>query len=394
METTNRGNRLHIGIIGKRNSGKSSLINALTGQNAAIVSSAPGTTADPVYKNMEIRGVGACVLIDTAGYDDEGELGALRVAETEKAIEKADVVLLVFCGALEEVDQMWVKKCMEKGLPVLPVRNCADLGRAGTEEAEALCGRKVILTSTKTGEGIQNVRAALSEFAPEVRSITERVCKSGDHVVLVMPQDVAAPKGRLILPQVQTIRELLDRGCIVTCLTPETMESALSGFSRPPALVITDSQAFRTVHEKTPKGVPLTSFSVLFADVKGDITTFLQGAETIDTLKESDRVLIAEACTHAPATEDIGRVKIPAMLRKKVGENLTVDIVAGDDFPKDLSSYQLIIHCGACMFNRRHVLARIAAAASQNVPISNYGMVMAKLGGILDTVLVPGRDTK
>lgn len=390
MEKTDRGNRLHIGIFGRRNSGKSSLINALTGQEVAIVSACPGTTADPVYKNMEIRGVGACVLMDTAGFDDVGDLGALRVSQTEKALEKADVVLLVYTESFGLLENEWAQKCIEKKIPVIPVQNKADILEAkDTEKAEEVCMRPVIRTSAKTGEGIDAVRAALRAFSPEERSITGSVCKKGDHVLLVMPQDAAAPKGRLILPQVQTIRELLDRGCIPTCVTPETMEAALSRLSLPPDLIITDSQAFKAVYEKTPKGVALTSFSVLLADVKGDAQKFLKGAEVIDTLREGDRVLIAEACTHAPATEDIGRVKIPAMLRKKIGAGLQFDIVAGDDFPKDLSPYRLIIHCGACMFNRRHVLSRIAAAEAAGVAITNYGMVIAKLTDILDKVVVP-----
>lgn len=392
MEKTDRGNRLYIGLFGKRNSGKSSLINALTGQTVAIVSETPGTTADPVYKNMEIRGVGACVLMDTAGFDDEGALGALRVSQTEKALEKADVVLLVYTESFGALEKEWAEKCIEKKIPVIPVQNKADvLPALDTEKAKAVCGRAVIRTSAATGEGIDAVRAALRAFSPEERSITGSVCKPSDHVLLVMPQDAAAPKGRLILPQVQTIRELLDRGCVTTCVTPETMEAALSRLSTPPDLIITDSQVFKTVYEKTPKGVPLTSFSVLLADVKGDAETFFRGTAVLDTLSEGDRVLIAEACTHAPATEDIGRVKIPAMLRKKVGQGLMFDIVGGDDFPKDLSPYRLIIHCGACMFNRRHVLSRIAAAEAAGVPITNYGMTIAKLTGILDKVLIPGQ---
>ncbi len=392
MEKEARGNRLHIGIFGKRNAGKSSFINALVGQTVAIVSDTLGTTADPVYKNMELRGIGPVVLIDTAGYDDEGDLGRLRVAQTEKALEKTDVAVLLFAGQFGAEEEAWAEKCRKKGIPVLPVMHKIDLS-ASTEEkekAEKACLREAVLVSSLSGEGIEKVKRALLPFSAQEKSITEGVCHRGDHVMLVMPQDAAAPKGRLILPQVQTIRDLLDRGCIVTCIQPGEMEKALAGCSRPPALIITDSQVFAKVYEKTPHGVPLTSFSVLFAEVKGDAKAFYKGADAIDGLKESDRVLIAEACTHAPATEDIGRVKIPALLRKKVGQGLTVDVVAGEDFPKDLSPYALIIHCGACMFNRRHVLSRIAAAESQNVPISNYGMVLAKLTNILDKVKVPG----
>lgn len=392
MDKTPRSERLHIGIFGKRNAGKSSFINALTGQEIAIVSDTLGTTADPVYKNMEIRGVGPCVLIDTAGFDDTGALGALRVEKTEKVLEKVDVAVLVFADSFGEEELLWAEKCKARKIPVLPVMNKTDLGKnlAESEKAEKVCGNVTLFVSAKEGTGFDVVKEALKNFSTEDRSITGRVCKSGDHVMLVMPQDESAPKGRLILPQVQTIRELLDRGCIATCVTPETMEAALSKCAVLPDLIITDSQAFRDVYAKTPKGVRLTSFSVLLADVKGDAKIFLEGTNAIDTLKEGDRVLIAEACSHAPQTEDIGRVKIPALLRKKVGEGLLIDVVGGDDFPADLSPYSLVIHCGACMFNRRHVLSRIAQAEYNHVPITNYGMTIAKLTGILDKVVIPG----
>ncbi|MBE7025740.1 MAG: [FeFe] hydrogenase H-cluster maturation GTPase HydF [Ruminococcaceae bacterium] len=393
MEQAPRGTRLHIGIFGRRNAGKSSFINALTEQDVAIVSEVLGTTADPVYKNMEIRGVGPCVLIDTAGFDDIGTLGRQRVEKTEKALDKTDIAILVFTGVFSEEDAAWADKCRTRKIPVLPVLNKTDIGETegAAEAAEAACGRSVLRVSATEKIGFEAVRQALLPFGTEERSITGRVAKEGDHVMLVMPQDESAPKGRLILPQVQTIRELLDRGCIITAVTPETMVSALEKCAVPPDLIITDSQAFQTVYKNTPSGVPLTSFSVLLADVKGDAKVFLEGAATIDGLQAGDRVLIAEACTHAPATEDIGRVKIPALLRKRVGEGLRVDVVSGDDFPKDLSPYRLIIHCGACMFNRRHVLSRISAAVAAGVPITNYGMTIAKLTGILDKVVIPGR---
>ncbi len=394
MEQAARGTRLHIGIFGRRNAGKSSFINALTEQDVAIVSEVPGATADPVYKNMEIRGVGPCVLIDTAGFDDSGTLGRQRVEKTEKALDKTDIAILVFAGVFNEEDAAWADKCRNRKIPVLPVLNKMDFGETEgvAASAEAACGRPVLRVSATEKTGFDAVRQALMPFSAEERSITGRVCKDGDHVMLVMPQDASAPKGRLILPQVQTIRELLDRGCTITATTPETMETALERCATPPDLIITDSQAFKTVYEKTPRGVALTSFSVLLADVKGDAEIFMRGAEAIESLREEDRILIAEACTHAPATEDIGRVKIPALLRKKVGAGLAVDVMGGDDFPKDLSPYRLIIHCGACMFNRRHVLSRIAAAEAAGVPITNYGMTIAKLTGILDRVVIPSRD--
>jgi len=393
MENTPRGNRLHIGIFGRRNAGKSSFINALTGQEVAIVSDTLGTTADPVYKNMEIRGVGPCVLIDTAGFDDTGALGRLRVEKTEQTLEKTDVAVLLFTDSFGEAETLWAEKCKTRKIPVIPVMNKTDAGEQETaaHEAERICGRKPLRVSALEGTGFESVRRALAPFSVEERSITGRVCKDGDHVMLVMPQDASAPKGRLILPQVQTIRELLDRGCIITAVTPDTMCAALEKCADLPDLIITDSQVFKTVYENTPPNVPLTSFSVLLADVKGDAQIFREGTAAIDSLKEGDRVLIAEACSHAPQTEDIGRVKIPALLRKKAGEGLLVDVVGGDDFPADLTPYSLIIHCGACMFNRRHVLSRIARAEEAGVPITNYGMTIAKLTGILDKVLIPGQ---
>ncbi len=392
MDKTPRSERLHIGIFGKRNAGKSSFINALTEQETAIVSDTLGTTADPVYKNMEIKGVGPCVLIDTAGYDDTGELGLLRVEKTEKALEKTDVAILLFAEDFGKEEADWAEKCKTRKIPVLPVINKTDLGEnpEAVKKAEAVCERTVLSVSALHKTGFDEVKKVLSRFSTEDRSITGKVCKKGDHVMLVMPQDASAPKGRLILPQVQTIRELLDKECITTCVMPETMSAALAKLAVPPDLIITDSQAFKTVYDNTPNGVPLTSFSVLLADVKGDIGAFLEGAKTIDSLTENDKVLIAEACTHAPQTEDIGRVKIPTLLRKKVGAGLSFDVVGGDDFPKDLSPYKLIIHCGACMFNRRHVLSRIAAAEHAGVPITNYGMTIAKLTGILEKVYLPG----
>lgn len=398
MEQIARGNRLHIGIFGRRNSGKSSFINALTGQEVAIVSDVRGTTADPVYKNMEIRGVGACVLVDTAGFDDEGTLGAQRVLKTRQAAEKTEVAVLVFAGAVTETEREWCQMFRDKNIPVLPVLNKIDVLENTSEiakEIEVLLGKAPLLVSAKTGAGFDAVRSALRLYAPEAAvTMTGSVAKAGDHVMLVMPQDASAPKGRLILPQVQAIRELLDAQCTVYAVTPDTMQAALENMKTPPDLIITDSQVFGRVYALTPKGVRLTSFSILLADVKGDASSFLQGSEAIDRLTESSRVLIAEACTHAPLGEDIGRVKIPALLRKKVGEGLGIDIVAGDNFPDDLTKYDLIIHCGACMFNRKHVLNRLMAAKAQHVPMTNYGMVIAKLNGILDKVYIPQREDK
>ena len=392
LNTITEGNRLHIGIFGKRNSGKSSLINALTGQEVALVSDVAGTTTDPVKKAMEISGLGPCVFIDTAGFDDVGELGGMRVDKTKKTIEKTDLALVVFADEDISREMTWIKAFQGLETPVIPVVNKADI----LTDADGLCklirescGLGPILVSAKNGTGIDELRAEMIQRRPgnyEVEEITGNLAKEGDTILLVIPQDIAAPKGRLILPQVQTLRELLDKKCIVLCATADKMDAALAALAKPPALIITDSQVFPLVYSKKPKESKLTSFSILFANYKGDLQHFIEGAKAIDTLNESSKVLIAEACTHAPLTEDIGRTKIPALLRRKIGQGLQIDVVAGSDFPEDLTPYSLIIHCGACMFNRKHVLSRIGQAKAQGIPITNYGVVLAKLSGILDQI--------
>lgn len=392
LHATTEGNRLHIGIFGRRNSGKSSLINALTGQEIALVSDVAGTTTDPVKKSMEIAGLGPCVFIDTAGFDDVGELGAMRVDKTKKTIEKTDLALVVFCDDDISREMAWIKALQELETPVIPVVNKADI----LTDTESLChlirqssGLDPILVSAKNKAGMDELRAEIIRQRPgdhEVEEITGNLAKEGDIILMVIPQDIAAPKGRLILPQVQTLRELLDKKCVVLCATADKMDAALAALAKPPALIITDSQVFPLVYGKKPKESKLTSFSILFANYKGDLQHFIEGAEVIDALDENSKVLIAEACTHAPLTEDIGRAKIPALLRRKIGEGLQIEVVAGSDFPGDLSPYSLIIHCGACMFNRKHVLSRIRQAKAQGIPITNYGVVLAKLSGILDQI--------
>ena len=388
---TPRASRLQIGLFGRRNAGKSSLINALTGQEISLVSPVAGTTTDPVYKSFELAGVGPVVFIDTAGLDDVGDLGALRVERTRQALDKTDVAILVLTEApMEELP--WLDLLKEKGRPVLAVLNKSDTLPSPDLTAEGLSeilGLPVLPVSAATGKNIDKLRTALAEAAPPdfwELSITGDLAQTGDLVLLVMPQDIQAPKGRLILPQVQTIRELLDKKCTVVSCTADCIETTLQALARPPKLIITDSQAFPTVWKSKPAESLLTSFSILFAGYKGDIDEFLAGAKAIDGLVENSRVLIAEACAHAPKEEDIGRVKIPRLLRKKVGEGLSVDFVRGNDFPEDLSPYDLVIHCGACMFNRQHVMSRIAQAKNQNTPICNYGVVLAALNGILDKV--------
>ena len=390
LNHTPTANRLHIALFGRRNSGKSSLINALTGQDAALVSDIPGTTTDPVSKAMELHGIGPCVIIDTPGFDDEGTLGEMRIERTLKAIERTDIALLLCEGNNLQEETAWMQQLKAKNIPVILILNKADIRKDISSLIEETLGEKPLLVSAKEKRGMEDIRLAILEKLPqdfEQPSITGDLVSENDLVLLVMPQDIQAPKGRLILPQVQTMRELLDKKCLVMSCTTDKLPQTLQALARPPKLIITDSQVFKTVYEQKPVESLLTSFSVLMAGYKGDIRQFIEGASAIDRLTENSRVLIAEACAHAPMTEDIGRVKIPRLLRKKIGEGLQIDIVSGSDFPKDLSRYDLIIHCGACMFNRKHVMNRLESASSQQIPMTNYGITLAHLMGILDKIV-------
>ena len=393
MNQTPNANRLHIALFGRRNSGKSSLVNVLTGQDTVIVSPTPGTTTDPVTKAMEIHPLGPCLLIDTPGFDDEGELGEMRIERTLKIIGKTDIALLL-CETGDAQEQEWLQRLKERGIPVILILNKADAHPNTTELAEQIkvsCGQPPIIVSAKDDTGIEAIHRAILEKLPAdfgEQTITGSLVAEGDVVVLVMPQDLQAPKGRLILPQVQTIRELLDKKCLVMSCTTDKLKDTLCALTNPPKLIITDSQVVHTVYEQKPAESRLTSFSVLFAGYKGDIHYYVESASAIDRLTEQSRVLIAESCTHAPLTEDIGRVKIPHLFAYAAGEGLQIDIVSGNDFPEDLSPYNLIIHCGACMFNRKYVLSRIEQARAQQVPMTNYGVAIAYLNKILDKIAI------
>lgn len=395
MNETPASERIHIAIAGKRNSGKSSLLNMMTGQRLAIVSDVPGTTTDPVSKAIEINPLGPCVLIDTAGFDDDGTLGEDRVGQTRKIFGKADAVIMVCSDTDMTQEMLWKKMADDKGIPTVWILGKSDAYTA--DELEKMIrimtektGERPVPVSALTGKGQDKLTAALQEKLGSKmqaeRTILGNMVKEGDAVLLVMPQDKQAPKGRLILPQAQTIRELLERKCITTCCVPESMSEAIGKLSAAPDLIITDSQVFDLVYGNKPAESRITSFSVLFARYKGDIDYFVKSAEKIKELKDGDRILIAEACTHAPLSEDIGREKIPMMLRKKSGCRLDIDIVSGSDFPDDLSGYALVIHCGGCMFNRQHIMNRVERARSQGVPMTNYGITIAFLRQILDKI--------
>jgi small GTP-binding protein len=402
------GERLTIGIFGKRNAGKSSLFNLLLGQDYAVVSSQKGTTTDPVRKAMELEGIGAVTLIDTPGYDDGGTVGSLRVEQTLKSAAGCDVALMITDGREDVLDRRWAEYLEARGATVVTVSKEEISENGGFSPA----ARETVFSKIKAAIDARNTAEAPV-------TILGGLVGQGDTVVLVMPQDKAAPKGRLIMPQMQTIRELLDRKCIPVCVVPENLPAALGMFPSGPALVITDSQAFAAVRKAMSDvfgkraeagasatkagmsaresvagntdaevisdvigGVPLTSFSILFSRYKGDIRIFREGALAIDSLGSGSSVLIAEACSHRPLSEDIGRVKLPALLRKKAGDGIVVDVVAGADWPSDLGGYDLIIHCGACMFNRRLVLSRIAEAQAAGVPITNYGLAISRLATV------------
>ena len=382
--------RIHIALIGKTNAGKSTLMNRLAGQDVSIVSPEAGTTTDPVNKPMELNGMGAVVIMDTPGLDDTTTLGKERMARTAKILDRTDIAVILCTNTECATEERMMEECRVREIPVVVALAQSDLLGDVSAMVEALrtkFNRTVVAISGKTGEGIEELLQAIIGCRPqEERLITEGFCKEGDCVMLVMPQDKSAPKGRLIQPQVQTIRELLDRGCTPVCCTPDKMADTLAMLAAPPQLIITDSQAFNEVHALKPEASTLTSFSILFARYKGDIELFTEGVKALKGITDNSRILIAEACSHTPQNEDIGRVKLPALLRKRFGQGLVIDIVSGADYPEDLTPYDLVIHCGACMFNRKHVLSRVERARQQGVAITNYGVILAALTGILDRV--------
>lgn len=395
MNNTPQSLRRHIAIFGRRNVGKSSLLNALTGQQVAIVSPEAGTTTDPVNRAMEILPLGPCLLIDTAGFDDEGHVGELRNERTRKVLDQTDLAILVMDNARDlNYEKHWLNELRRLEIPTVAVLNKSDsidnIDVAANQIISEI-GLNPIVVSALKNEGIDTLRKALTHAIDDDEdiSLTARLANPGDSVLLVMPQDPQAPKGRLILPQVQTIRDLLNKSCIVTCCGVDTLEKSLSAMKEPPALIITDSQVFSQVYALKPQGSLLTSFSVLMAASKGNMNVLIEGAKAIDNLTPQSRVMIAEACTHAPKSEDIGREKIPRLIRKKYGETIQFDIHAGKDYPTNLKDYDLIVHCGACMFNRRLMISRIARAQEQGIPITNYGLAIAHLQGILAKVSLP-----
>lgn len=400
MNSTPRSERFHIVVFGRRNVGKSSLINAMANQDVSLVSSTPGTTTDPVYKSMELQPFGPVVFVDTAGIDDIGSLGEQRTKRSYAVLNKADLIVLVTEAAecnpprpvIGEHEDRIIKLARERSLPLVLAVNKLDTQQAREAlNASLMCldeSIPVCAVSAANRSGVEELLETIKKVAekarqaqPEVPIIGDLV-NPGDTVILVCPIDEEAPKARLILPQVQTIRDLLDHDALAFVVQPNRLKDALKSLKRPPALVVTDSQAFKEVAAMVPETIPLTSFSILFARHRGNLSQLLDGIRAVDSLKPGDRVLIAEACTHHPIAEDIGRVKIPRWLKQRVGD-LQFSWCSGGDFPDNLDSYNLVIHCGGCMINRKQMLNRLALLQSAGVPVTNYGLLISHINGIL-----------
>lgn len=399
LNNTPNADRVHIGIFGRRNAGKSSVINAVTGQNLAIVSDVLGTTTDPVYKAMEILPLGPVVLIDTPGLDDVGELGELRVQKAFQVLNKTDIALLVLdvnSGFSKEEEKL-LELVKAKNIPFVAVLNKTDIAKEDKiKEFEKLLKDKynienVVSVSAEKKDGIFELKEKIASLNTEKEKspiISDLVCP-GETAVLVVPIDESAPKGRLILPQQQTIRDLLDHNAMAAVTQVTTLAKTLESFKEPPKIVVTDSQAFKEVAKIVPENVPLTSFSILFARHKGELSTLVKGVKDMDDLKDGDTVLISEGCTHHRQCNDIGSVKIPNAVRKYTGKNLNFEFTSGGEFPLDLSKYSLIIHCGGCMLNEREMKYRIACANDAGIPMVNYGVLLAQVNGILNRSLEP-----
>lgn len=400
MIETPRGNRVHIAIYGRTNAGKSSLINKITNQSISLVSETRGTTTDPVYKAMELLPIGPVVFIDTAGIDDTTELGELRVKKTKEILNKMDIALLLISTEVvlenQELnyEKEWIREIKKREKPFIVILNKVDLVSVEKlqeieEKVKRELGCEISKVTTSREESIQTIKNKIIEYAPKIvveeKLIGDKI-KIGDKILLVAPQDIQAPKGRLILPQVQVIRDILDNDGIPTVVTLDNLKEGLAIFQGKPDLVITDSQVFKTVDETLNREVPLTSFSIIMARAKGDLETLYRGAKRINSLKEGDKVLIAEACTHHQLKGDIAREKLPMLLQKKAGR-LEIDNCSGKDFPEDISKYSLVIHCGSCMLNRAETISRLGECSNKEIPITNFGMAIAEINGILDRVM-------
>lgn len=390
---TPRSNRVHIAFFGKRNAGKSSLINAITGQETALVSEIKGTTTDPVYKAMEILPIGPVVLIDTAGLDDDGQLGELREKKTREVLEKTDIAVFVLDAqiGMTKEDQELLTEIRQKNIPIIGAMNKIDIENSKTRS----CIKEEITfypVSSKTGQGIEAFKKNIAKIVPneeDTFKIVGDLIAPGDFVVLVTPIDKAAPKGRLILPQQQTIRDILESDAIVVVTKEHELKETLDRLGTKPKLVITDSQAFLKVAADTPKNILMTSFSMLFARHKGDLTELVKGAKQIEKLEDGDKVLIAEGCTHHRQSDDIGTVKIPRWIRQISGKEIVFEHVAGTKWTENVEDYKLVVHCGGCMLNRRAMMHRVVEAQTQKVPIVNYGVLIAHVQGVLERALQP-----
>ena len=395
MRSTPKGLRVHIGLFGRRNVGKSSLLNAITRQSVSIVSEQAGTTTDPVEKPMELLPLGPVLFIDTAGIDDVGTLGEKRVAKTRNAFDRTDLAVLITDGEWDEFERGILDEFTDRDVPLIVVFNKIDLGDPPAEAIAQLDERGILSVRTiaSEGEGVLDFRQALLDAAPPELladpAIAADLVGPGGLAVLVVPIDKEAPKGRLITPQVQTIRDLLDGDAYCMVVKDRELRDALGRLQGDPELVITDSQAFLKVAADTPPRVPMTSFSILFARLKGDLVSQAEGAAAVEALKPGDRVLVAEACSHHPIADDIGRVKIPRWLTQYVGGKLEFNTVQGHDFPPDLAEYKLVIHCGGCVHNRREMLSRLMRCRDADVPVTNYGVLIAHVLGIAERALEP-----